>query len=354
MEVLDRVYWHNSLRQYLIAAALAFGIMLIVRLIVRVLLKRIEKLTARTETSLDDTIVHVLGATRAWITIIVALYAGSLLLELPIRLRHYGRLLAVIVFLIQVGIWASTAVKAGILRWHQKKAARGDQASLAAVQMIGLAARVLTWSIVFILILDNLGVDITALVAGLGIGGIAIALAAQNILGDVFASMSIMLDKPFEVGDTINLGEFTGTVEKIGIKTTRLRSLSGEELIMANNDLLTSRLRNYKRMEERRSLFVISVTYQTPPDTLESMGATIKKLIDEVEGTRFDRAHFRSFGAASLDFEIVFYILEPDYLTYMEKQEKVNLAILRKLNDMGVEFAYPTQTLYVHREDKAA
>ena len=215
---------------------------------------------------------------------------------------------------------------------------------------LSFIARLVLWATILLLILDNLGVDITALVAGLGIGGVAIALAVQNILGDLFASLSIVLDKPFVLGDFVIVGDLMGSVENIGIKTTRVRSLSGEQLVFSNNDLLTSRIRNFGRMQERRVVFKLGVTYQTPAEKLEGIPGIIREAIEARDKTRFDRSHFASYGDFSLDFETVYYVLSADYNLYMDIQQAINLAIFRRFADEGIEFAYPTQTLFLEKE----
>jgi small-conductance mechanosensitive channel len=184
-------------------------------------------------------------------------------------------------------------------------------------------------------------------VAGLGIGGIAVALAIQNILGDLFASLSIALDKPFVIGDFIIVDQLLGTVEHIGLKTTRIRSLSGEQIVFSNADLLNSRIRNYKRMYERRVVFSIGVTYQTPYEKLASIGTTLKEIIESQPDVRFDRAHFREYADSSLNYEVVYYVKSPDYNRYMDIQQAINLEIYRRFQDGGIEFAYPTRTLYL-------
>jgi small-conductance mechanosensitive channel len=186
------------------------------------------------------------------------------------------------------------------------------------------------------------------LVAGLGIGGIAVALALQNVLGDLFASLSIILDKPFVLGDFIIVGDLLGVVEKIGLKTTRVRSLSGEQLIFANSDLLSSRIRNFKRMQERRIAFGFGVLYQTKPEQLEAIPGMVKGIIEGQENARFDRAHFKGFGESAYDFEVVYFLNTPDYVAYMDCQQAINLGICRGLAERGVEFAYPTRTIYLH------
>ncbi|MEO0578147.1 MAG: mechanosensitive ion channel family protein, partial [Pseudomonadota bacterium] len=197
------------------------------------------------------------------------------------------------------------------------------------------------------LILSNLGVNITALVAGLGVGGIAIALAAQNILGDLFASLSIILDKPFVVGDFLAVDSYLGSVERVGIKTTRLRSLSGEQLVFSNNDLLGSRVRNYGRLHERRIVFSIGVTYETTPAKLKAIPTILREAVEAEQDVRFDRAHFKSYGDFALIFEIVYYVLVADYNRYMDIQQSINFALFERLAEEGVAFAYPTQTVYV-------
>jgi small-conductance mechanosensitive channel len=200
---------------------------------------------------------------------------------------------------------------------------------------------------VLLLALDNLGVDITALVAGLGVGGIAVALAVQNVLGDLFASLSITLDRPFVLGDFIIVGDYLGNVERIGVKSTRLRSLGGEQIIVSNADLLNSRVRNYGRMDERRVLFTLGVTYETPRKKLERIPAMVREIIEHQQHARFDRCHFAKYGDFALGFEAVYYVLSPDYNLYMDIQQAINFAIHAAFEDAQIEFAYPTQKLWM-------
>jgi small-conductance mechanosensitive channel len=201
-----------------------------------------------------------------------------------------------------------------------------------------------------LLILQNLGVQITAILAGVSISGIAIALAVQNVLGDLLGSLSIILDKPFVIGDFIVVGEFSGTVEHVGLKSTHIRSVSGEQLVFSNSDLLSSRIRNYKRMQERRAVFTVGVTYDTPAETLEAIPDMIKSIVEGQEQTRFDRCHFKSFGASSLDIETVFHMTVPDYDAFMDAQQAINIELFRLFEREGIEFAFPTQTLKLQRE----
>jgi small-conductance mechanosensitive channel len=220
-----------------------------------------------------------------------------------------------------------------------------DGATATTVTALGYLARMVFWLVILLLALDNFGVDVTTLVTGLGITGIAVALAVQNILGDLLGALSIVVDKPFVVGDTINVDTFTGTVEHIGLKTTRVRSLSGEQIIFSNADLLKARIRNYKRLVERRVVFVTAVRYDTPREKLTRIPAMLKELVLAHQPVRFDRSHFRGFAESALEFETVYFVLTDDYLRYMDIQQAINLEILRRFEQEEIEFAFPTRTI---------
>ena len=249
-------------------------------------------------------------------------------------------------FFVQGGIWFNAGLKAWLDLYRESRLST-DAAAVTTMQAAGFVARILVWAVVLLLALDNLGVQITALVAGLGIGGIAVALAVQNILGDLFASLSIVLDKPFVIGDFLIVDTYLGAVEHVGLKTTRLRSLSGEQLVFSNADLLQSRVRNYGRMFERRVVFSIGVTYQTPREKLKAIPGILRAAVEAQEKTRFDRSHFKDFGDYSLNFETVYYVLAPDYGIYMDVQQAINLRVHEEFEREGIEFAYPTQVVHV-------
>jgi small-conductance mechanosensitive channel len=217
---------------------------------------------------------------------------------------------------------------------------------------IVVIVNIIVWVIGIVFLIDNLGYDITTLVAGLGIGGIAIALAAQAVLGDLFSYFVIFFDKPFEIGDFIIIGDKMGTVEYIGIKTTRIRALSGEQLIVSNTDLTNSRVQNYKRMETRRVVFSIGVLYETPAEKLKQIPSLIKEIIERQPELTFDRVHFSSFESSSLKFEIVYFVASADYNLYMDKQQLINLGIFEEFEKENIEFAYPTQKIYVDQSSK--
>jgi small-conductance mechanosensitive channel len=281
-----------------------------------------------------------------------AVYLGTLALErVPHRIDTVLRDLAVLTVLLQVALWATVAVDLWVSR-ERRRRLDSDAASATVLGALNVILRLLVWTLLLLLALDNLGVNITTLVAGLGVGGIAVALALQNILGDILASLSIAIDKPFLLGDTIQVDTFVGTVEDVGLKTTRLRSLSGEQLIFANSDLLKSRIRNLKRMSDRRVLLAFGVDYRTTADQLARLPALLRALVEAQPGTRFGRAHLKGIGQASLDFELVFYLANPDDTLYLDTQQAVLLAVIRTLEHEQIRLAQPDRTLWVTAESE--
>jgi small-conductance mechanosensitive channel len=346
--VLDQVYLGNSLLMWTAAFVSAVVIYTVLSVLRRTVGNRLKKMADSTDTDLDDFIADIVQVrTKKILFLALAVYGSSLFLALPPDIERV--LLGVVFFLLflQVGLWGNGMINFLVTR---KAAKDGEEGlNLEAYSVITWIAKAALWAIVVLLVLNNLGIEITALVAGLGISGIAVALAVQNILGDLFASLSIIMDRPFVIGDFIIVGDQMGTVEHVGLKTTRVRSLSGEQIVFSNADLLGSRIRNFRRMNERRVLFTIGVTYQTPADKLERIPEMIREIIEAQEQVRFDRAHFASYGDFSLNFEMVYWVLDRDYALYMGIQQEINLALFRKFEEEAIEFAYPTQTLFMEK-----
>ncbi|MCA9116129.1 MAG: mechanosensitive ion channel family protein [Planctomycetaceae bacterium] len=346
---LDREFYGNPLEKWLAALAVVVLALILVRLLVAIIGQRAATIHERTGSDLADSAARLMDATRWWFLMAFAIWLGSLTVILPDATTLGVRTAVTILLLLQAASWGNVAISFLLTRARHRMA--DDAAGLTMIATLGFIGRMGLWIVVGLLILENLGVEVSALIAGLGVGGIAVALAAQNILGDLFASLSIVLDKPFVLGDFIIVGDFMGTVEKIGLKTTRLRSLSGEQIIMANSDLLQSRVRNYKRMSERRIAFSIGVTYQTPHEKLQAVPGLIREAVEACDQARFDRSHFKSFGDSALNFETVYYVLAADYAIYMDIQQQINLDLYRRFEQEAIEFAYPTQTLFVQMED---
>jgi small-conductance mechanosensitive channel len=339
---------NNSIQNWIFALTASVMVFLLIRIFIRIGVSRLARLAKETTTIWDDAVTDALSQTSSLFVFIIALFLGSLFLEFSDRVHGVIFSATSIALFIQGGLWLNSIGQFWIKEESQRRR-KIDPATVTTVSAMGFVGRLLIWTLVAILLLDNLGFDVTALVTGLGIGGIAVALALQNILGDLFASLSIVLDKPFAVGDFLIIDEHMGAVENVGLKTTRIRSLSGEQLVFSNADLLKSRIRNYGRMFERRVVFKFGVTYQTPRNKLKKIPAMVREAVEEQSKVRFDRAHFQAYGASSLDFEIVYYVLSPDYNTYMDIQQAINLGIHERFEQESINFAYPTQTVYVHR-----
>ncbi|MBI4912989.1 MAG: mechanosensitive ion channel family protein [Acidobacteria bacterium] len=353
MELLARIYLGNTLHEWLLAMGTAFGVLLLLRLTQRVGFRRLSVLAKRTETDLDDLLIDVLYRTRWFALLAVSIYAGTRLLRSSPGVERFIHAILFLALLLQVTLWSNAAISLVIQRMVQKRM-EGDAAKATALSVLGFAAKVALWSVFLMLGLDNLGINVTGLVAGLGIGGLAVAFALQTILGDLFASLSIVLDSPFAIGDFLVVGEVMGTVEHIGLKTTRLRSLSGEQIVFPNGELLKSRIRNFQHLSERRIAFNLGVTYQTTQKQLQSIGPMIRGSVDAQPGVRFDRAHLTAFGDSDLTFEIVYFVLSPDYNTYRDAHQAILLEVVRQFASAGIDFAYPTRTLHLSHDPAGA
>ena len=353
MVFLNEMFYGNPVWVWFLALAIVTLVAVVLRVLRRIILHRLTAFAKQTATEVDDLAADLFARTRFFFVLAISLYAGSLALTLPEVATRVISTVAMLTLLIQAGIWGTGLVSFLITRSVKRKLEE-DAATATSMAALSFIIKLVLWVVILLLALDSMGVDITALIAGLGIGGIAVALALQNVLGDLFGSLSIVLDKPFVIGDFIIVDELLGTVEHIGLKTTRVRSLFGEQLVFSNSDLLNSRIRNYKRMHERRIAFSLGVTYQTPYEKLAAIPDIIREIIESQEQARFDRAHFKEYGDFALGFEIVYYVLVPDYNTYMDTQQAINLAVYERFEKEGISFAYPTQTLYVNSEQRAA
>ncbi|WP_347883367.1 mechanosensitive ion channel family protein [Pseudomonas aestiva] len=291
--------------------------------------------------------IQVLSSTSNTLLLLAAILIGVGILDLPERWLTRVSSLWFVVAALQAGLWANRAVALALHHYFVKHS-QADVYQGSALATLSLwGAKVLLWAVVGLAMLSNLGVNITAFVASLGVGGIAIALAVQNILGDVFASLSIAVDKPFEVGDFIVVGSLAGTVEHVGLKTTRIRSLGGEQIVMANAEMIGSTIQNYKKLQERRIVFKFGLTYASQPKQIRQVTAALKDIIQRQDKTRFDRAHLLAFGDSSLDFEVVYIVLDASYNLYMDIQQAINLEMMEAFAKIGVRFALSSRSLYV-------
>lgn len=345
--VLDRQFLHNSLQAWLTAGITTAVVLVLGVLLRQLLVSRVGAIAARTSNQVDDMFVELIRDTRTWIIVALALFAGLTQLAMPDRIAKYLEAAAKLALLWQAALWGASAITFWLKHYLTHRTTSQDRASIAMINAMGVGAKVLLWVLIVLTALKSVfGVEITAWITGLGVTGIAIALAVQNILGDLLAALAIVFDKPFDLGDTIGIDNITGTVEHIGLKTTRVRSVSGEQIIVGNADLLKSRLRNYRRMYQRRAVFNLDVTFDTQPEILERLPGIIEQIITSQSPVKFDRCHVASFGESAIRLEAVYFVLDPDYKRYMDIQQAINLEILRRFAAERVSFAFPSRTVY--------
>lgn len=344
-QFLDEEFAGNPLRSWLYALTAFVAAVVVLSIVKRVASARLAKLAERTETDIDDLLVDLLRRTGKFFLVALGIFFAHHWLVLSAQFGDYlGRAIEIAMW-IQAGLWGLGLVHFGIGRMI-RGSPQDDPSRTMGASILGFIGRVLVWSLVLLLCLSANHVQIGPLLASLGVGGIAVALALQNILGDLFASITILLDKPFIVGDSVVLGDFVGKVERIGIKTTRLRSITGEEIAVGNNDLVSSRLRNYKNLLDGRQQFTLGVTYQTPSAQLAAIPSIVQEIVEATPGTRFGRMHFTRFGDFALLYEVVYFVLSGQKEEAMDAQHAINVEIHRRFEAEKIEFAYPTQTLY--------
>jgi small-conductance mechanosensitive channel len=346
-DILQTTFFQNRVSDYLLFFLIFVIGVLLIRVLDAIIVNRLKKWSEKTATTIDDFLIHIFESKLLPILYFGAFYLSAKNLTLSPIADKVVDVIGVMLFTIfTIRFLVALLNYALEVYWVKKEVDKNRQRSLKGIITV---IKVVVWGVGITFLLDNLGFKISAVIAGLGIGGIAVALAAQTILGDLFSYFTIFFDRPFEIGDFIIIGDYLGTVEHIGIKTTRLRSLSGEQLVFSNTDLTNSRLRNYKRMDNRRVVFKLGVTYQSTLKQLKEIPVIITEIIKGTDNTIFDRAHFSSYGDFSLDFEVVYYVKNRDYNIFMNIHQEINFAIKEEFDRHNIEFAYPTQTLFIEK-----
>jgi small-conductance mechanosensitive channel len=347
-----------SLLRWLYAALIAFGGYVVVRTALRLLAGRLRKLSVRASSPTLAALAKALDHTSSTLILLLFVLIGlHTIWPSPAgaaqATRSVGTWLDHLAFLVaglQVGLWMNAAIQA----WTHDRLGHADQrpTNPVVLSMLAWFARIVVWAIIVLAVLGNMGMNITAFVASLGIGGVAVALGLQTVLKDLFASLSIGLDKPFEIGEYIAFGDYQGTVTHVGVKTTRIRSLSGEEVSIGNSDLLANTVRNYSRMRTRRIVFNFSVPIDTSREHAQQIVRILHEICGGIDNIVLDRAHFKGFGDSSLDFEVAYIVQNPDYGVYMDVQQRINLELMQRLEAIDVHFAVPVQTLRMTRPAK--
>lgn len=347
-DFLDQVYYNNTVSEYLIALAVIIGGAILVLGLKKFIIRRLQTWAAKTAGTWDDFIIESMSRFVVPILQWTIIYWAIHLLDLSDRTEHFiqiGTSIIVTYFVLRL----ISSIVMLLLKSGVRKQERGE---IKIKQLGGLMMiiNVFIWFLGVVFLLSNWGIEVTPIIAGLGIGGIAIALAAQNILGDLFSYFVIFFDRPFEAGDFIIVDDKMGTIEYVGIKTTQIRALGGEQIIIGNSNLTNSRIHNYKRMVQRRIIFSLDVEYGTPMESLRKIAPMLKSIIQKHKLTTFDRAHFAYYKDWSLRFEVVYYVLSADFNTYMDIQHEINFEIYEEFEKQKINFAFPTQSMLIKRE----
>lgn len=343
--------WSNTGYDYLLAAAIFVGLVFVLKIFQVIILARLHKLALKTATDVDDMLIEVFKTIKPPFYFFVAAYFGIKILTMPELVSKAVTVLFLIVIVYEVIQAISRVLDFLIRKFLQRSQEEGEdnQHAESMIRLMMVIVKVVLWVIGLLLVLSNLGVNVTSLVAGMGIGGLAIALALQNVLSDLFSAFSIYIDKPFKVGDHIQIGTDRGEVEKIGLKTTRIRTLQGEQLIVSNQELTSARIQNYRRMDQRRVSFRLGVTYDTPSAKLEAIPKIIEDIVGKVDLAEFDRCFFVEYADSALIFEVVMFVGSKEMKDYLESLQEVNLAIYKAFEKEKIEFAYPTQTIHLQK-----
>lgn len=336
------MFFNYNIQQLIIAITVFFGLWTTILVIRKIIINQLHKTVKFS--NLTRLTIELLMKTKLFFILAVSLYISATIMNLKIRHHDLVDKIMLSIVVIQIGLWLDHAIMRAVETSGIKEKIEGLLAKGGHKTIISIL-RIVLWSLILISILGNLGFQVGPLIAGLGIGGIAIALGVQNTLQDIAASLSIIIDKPFMVGDFIIIDSFMGTVECIGIKTTRLSSLTGEQIVFSNNDLLKSRVRNYKQMKERRILFSFKVPYNTPYEKVRKIPSIIREIIEQEEMAKFDRVHLKAFGEYAFEYEVVYLVQEPSYNTYMDLQQRINFKVIENFQACDIEFAYPKFSL---------
>lgn len=345
-QVLSIQFLGNSVQDYLWAAVAFIATIIAFKIFKYLVLNRLRKLVDHTTTEFDDLLIKSVQDIGSRFYLLLALYVGLQFIKVPgfIEKGAYYATLIVLVYYITKG--AQRLLEYGVQKAAQRKRIEVDA---SIVHVLTKVLKITLWVLALILILSNLGYNVSTLLAGIGVGGIAIAFALRTILEDLFSSFSIYFDKPFKTGDFIIVGKDLGTVKRIGLKSTRIQTLQGEELIIPNQELTQSRIHNYKRMKRRRQTFEFGVTYDTPNQALQKIPDMVKEIINGIDLAEFNRAIFTKFGDFSLIFEVVYHVDTPDRTKGLKIQQKINLALKERFEEEGIEMAYPTQTIFINK-----
>jgi len=341
----------NTLQDYLVALFVFAASIIVLKIFKKVVIKKIKQVADHTATDFDDLLIGIVDSLGWPFYGLVSLYVAAQFVILP---QIGGKALSfatLILFAYYIVRGIQKLIDYGLQKTAKRlqKKEGGERFDPSVTNVLGKILKGAVWGIAIILVLQNVGYNVSTLLAGLGIGGLAVAFALQNILSDIFASFALYFDKPFRTGDFIIIGSDMGTIKHIGIRSTRLQTLQGQELVISNKELTETRVNNYKRMDKRRIVFEFGVVYETSTEKLKRIPRMVKEIIESVNLAELDRVHFAKFGDFSLNFEVVYYVQTGDYKQYMDTQQSINFQIKERFEQEGIAMAYPTQTIFINK-----
>lgn len=346
-DFLNATLWNNTGKDYVVALAVFVGLFLVLKLFDSVVIGFLKRTAKKTKITWDDLVIDFVSAIHWQFYAYLSFYLSVQTLILSARVSRALNYLLIIFVAFYAAQGLSRIVDLFTNKQIEKRKNGDNVANTSMIKTFGIIFKIVIYFVGLLMVLANLGIEITPLIASLGVGGIAIAIALQAVLADLFAAFAIYFDKPFKEGDFVIIGNDMGTVTNIGIKTTRIQTLQGQELVVSNSEMTNSRVNNYKRMEQRRIVFGFGVTYDTPMKKLKKINDIVKKAVESTKNAKLDRTHFKEFGDFSLNYEVVYFVKSPDYNIYMDIQQEINFKIKEAFEKDKIEFAYPTQTLFV-------
>lgn len=346
-DYLHQVWMGNTVQLYAIVLGQIIVVWILFRLLRRFIIAALKKFAARTQSQVDDAVVEAAEKFIIPFIFLVINYGIVQQLKLSVRVDHVLKVAVAVITAYYFVRFINHAMQLSVnLYMHSK-----NEPPERIKQVTGILSifKAVVWLAGIVMLIDNLGYNITTLITGLGIGGIAIALAAQNILTDLFSYFVIFFDKPFNIGDAISVNNAAGTVERIGIKTSHVRSLTGEQLVIPNADLVKSTIKNFKRQQRRGIIFKMNVRYDTPAEKLDAIPQLVEQIIKAQPDITFDRCHLVAFVDYSLTFETLYFVESADYRLYLDRQQQIFREILKAFSDKGIEFAFPGQTFILQQ-----
>lgn len=337
--------WDIDTQKLFTITAITFAILFIIYRLKNHTINKLQKISKKTEINYDDELIERMKSFGLFFYLTITLLIVTQFMGLEGNFKIAVSVLSIIV----ISGKLSSLVNLFSSLLLTKRKGGNEEVDLTIKSLLNIALKVVIWIVAFLLVFSALGQDLSTLVAGLGVSGIILGFALQNVMSDLFSSISIYFDQPFKIGDFVVIGDDNGTVKNIGLKSTRIKTLRGEELVISNKELSEIRIRNFKKLRKRRVAFELGVTYNTPRTKIAKIPKIIEKIVEKVDKAEFDRCYFSEFGDFSLKIEVVYNLNSGDIEKHVETKHQINLEIMKAFEKEKIKFAFPTQTIYLEK-----